>query len=163
MKTRLFSLVFVAVLSLPVLYAQHPDFSGTWVLNKAKSNFQMGRGGGMPEITLKVTQSADSIKVNEQMSSEMGNRDRVYTLKLDGTDQQIQGFMNRPATASATWEGNKLLIATTMSFERQGQTMEMATDDTWSLSPDGKMLTIDGTTESSFGTRTSKRVFDKSN
>jgi hypothetical protein len=54
------------------------------------------------------------------------------------------------------------VVLTTMSFERQGQTMEMASDDTWSLSPDGKVLTIDTTMESSFGTRTSKRVFEKS-
>ena len=162
MKTRFVFLVAALTFFVPALYAQHPDFSGTWVLNKAKSDYQMGRGGGAPDITLKVKQSGDTIKVNEESNSERGRRDRAYTLNINGQEQQIQGFMGRPATATAQWDGNKLAISTTMSFERQGQTMEMASDDTWSLSEDGKVLTIDGTTESSFGTRTSKRVFDKS-
>ncbi len=162
MRIRVFLPAVVVLFLIPGLYAQHPDFSGTWVLNKAKSDFQMGRGGGTPDVTLKVNQSSDSMKVNETFSSEMGSRDRAYTLKLDGQEQQIQGFMGRPVTATAQWDGNKLIVSTTMSFERQGQQMEMASDDTWSLSPDGKVLTIDTTMESSFGTRTSKRVFEKS-
>ncbi len=162
MRTRVVFLAVILVLLVPVVYAQHSDFSGTWVLDKAKSDFQMGRGGGTPDITLKVKQTGDTIKVNEQFSSEMGSRDRAYTLKINGEEQQIQGFMGRPATATAQWDGSKLVVSTTMSFERQGQKMEMASDDTWSLSQDGKVLTIDTTMESSFGTRTSKRVFDKS-
>jgi hypothetical protein len=162
MRIRVVFLVVVLTLLVPALYAQHPDFSGTWVLNKAKSDYQMGRGGGTPDITMKVKQTGDTIKVNEEFSSEMGSRDRAYTLKTDGQEQQIQGFRGRPATATAQWDGSKLVISTMMSFERQGQKMEMASDDTWSLSQDGKVLTIDSTMESSFGTRTSKRVFDRS-
>lgn len=162
MRTRVVFFAVLLVFLVPALYAQHPDFSGTWVLNKAKSDFRMGRGGGTPDIALKVKQTGNTIKVNEQFSSEMGSRDRAYTLNMNGEEQQIQGFMGRPATATAQWDGSKLVISSTMSFERQGQTMEMASDDTWSLSQDGKVLTIDSTTESSFGTRTSKRVFDKS-
>ena len=162
MRIRAILPIVVVGLLIPALYAQHPDFSGTWVLNKGKSNFEMGRGGGAPDITLKVSQTGDSIKINEIMKSQRGNRDRTYTLKINGQDQEIEGMMGRTATATADWDGDKLLVSTMMSFERQGQKMEMASDDTWSLSADGKVLTIDSINESSFGTRTSKRVFDKS-
>jgi hypothetical protein len=48
-----------------------------------------------------------------------------------------------------------------MSFERDGEKMEMKMTEAWSISEDGKTLTIQSTVTSSQGEMKQTRVYDK--
>ncbi len=155
--------VFLVVLTFGCLvFAANPDFSGNWVLNKDKSNYRMGRdGGATPDINLTVQQTADSVAVKQQVTNERGTRDSEYTLKTDGAEQEIPGFMGRTSKATAKWEGNVLVVDTVSQFEREGEQITIKSNDRWELSADGKTLTITGKTSTPMGERESSRVFEK--
>ena len=102
-----------------------PDFSGRWVMvdpPPAAENTGAGRGGrggfqpGFgPEITVK--QDASTLTVTR------GGQSAPLTYKLDGSQSKntvTRGGQQQEQTATATWEGNTLVIATEVSF--QGRT-----------------------------------------
>jgi len=155
--------VCLVVLTLGCLvFAAAPDFSGNWVLNKDKSNYRMGRDGGTtPDINLTVQQTAESVAVKQQVTSERGTRDSEYTLKTNGTEQEIPGFMGRTSKATAKWDGNILVVDTVSQFEREGEQITIKSNERWELSADGKALTINGKTTTPMGDRESTRVFEK--
>lgn len=134
--TRLAVLV-VAVMTVMagLAFAQaKPDFSGTWVLDEAKSDPMGGPGGGRgPAGPMTITQTADEF-VTETTRGEMVMK---QTVKLDGTETVNQmGPMQ--AKTKAQWDGRKLVV--TMSGEGPNGPMERKS--TYSLSEDGKVLTV---------------------
>ena len=141
--------LFVAAMALAVAgmaYAQAtPDFSGTWVLDPAKSD-QMGGGGGggrgpAGPMTIKHEGS--------QLSVTRGENTTTY--KLDGSETAITGRMQGKATAKV--DAGKLVIKST--FETPNGTMEQTA--TYTLGADGKELTV--VTASTRGER--KAVYTK--
>jgi hypothetical protein len=154
--------LFVLVLLGGLLWAA-PDFSGKWVLNKDKSDYRMGRGGGgsAPDITMTVEQAADALKVRQHMSGEFGDRDTDYTLTVNGQSQEIPGMMGQPAQATAKWDGDVLVIETRQEVQRDNFQGTVTNTDRWELSADGQVLTISGKSVSPRGERESKRVFEK--
>ncbi len=102
---------FTLFASVAILaFAASPDFSGKWVINKEKSNFRFGPDGPVPDVTMTIEQSADSIKVKTHMSSERGDFDRDYTLTPDGQTREMPWIMNRPAKVTAKWDGAALVL-----------------------------------------------------
>jgi hypothetical protein len=130
------ALTFVFVLAIAVgLFAQgKPDFSGKWQLDAAKSD-QMGGGGRGPggggPLTVKQTET--------ELTTERTRGEQVMTTtyKLDGTETTTQGQMGA-SKASAKWDGTKIVTKTT----RETPNGSMEFTETWSLSADGKELTI---------------------
>jgi hypothetical protein len=165
-KERIMKRVRVGVLAATVLavaalaYAQKPDFSGAWTLDRDASQM---RGGGAPGGggggggrmgammgPMTVKQTGDTLVIERQM----GDNKMTMTYKLDGTES-TNTMMSRggqvEAKSTAKWDGNKLVIST--KRDMGGQTVE--TVETWSLA-DG-VLTIDSTG----GRGPSKRVYKK--
>ncbi|MGH9573096.1 MAG: hypothetical protein ACRD40_06140, partial [Candidatus Acidiferrales bacterium] len=146
--------LMLGMILLPTLaMAASPDFNGSWVRNPAGSDpmpNQMywvtrgaastgrggrgGRGGG--EVTLTVEQDAKTLQVNQ--SNEITRR---YT--LDGkahtrpTDTGIQ-----KAEDTAQPQDDSLVIDTAEPFGGMPGNAILKIKETWSLSPDGKTLTI---------------------
>lgn len=150
---RLVALVLIAVCSVGLVWAAaKPDLSGTWVLNKDRSDDPVakmqealgggqapppgppsgagrpgGPGGGFmapPQITIR--QSGDQIEM------EVGQRTLTYT--ADGQSREIQGPGGRSLTVVARWEDSKLVI-------EQGGGM-FKTVSSYELSADGKQLLV---------------------
>jgi hypothetical protein len=138
-----------------VAFAQaKPDFSGTWTPDAPAAPAAGappaggapgggggggGRGGGGP---MTVKQSATELSVETQGRN--GAQTRTY--KLDGTPSKItMGQME--ATATAKWDGNKLVITTKTDNGEQTQT--------WSLA--NGVLTVDSTGGRGPSTRTYKK------
>lgn len=117
-----------------VASAAHPNFSGEWTLNATQSNF-----GPMPApttLTQTITHDDPSLKV---VSAQTGvfdfNADFSYTTDGKECPNQLNDFK---VTSVVTWDGDTLLFNSKMDFQGNA----MTSSDKWTLSPDGKTLTI---------------------
>jgi hypothetical protein len=136
MKVARAGIIATAVLAVATMaYAQKTDFSGSWTPDVDPAAAAPtgggggGRGGGM-NGPMTVKQTATDRTIERQGPN--GAMSTVY--KLDGSETKItMGQME--ATATAKWDGPKLVITT--KSERGEQTQ------TWSLA--GGVLTIDRT------------------
>ena len=146
MKTRF--LMMIAVLVPAIAFAE-PDFSGTWVRDGAKSDvvpntmYWLTRGveagggrGRNTQTIIEVQQSAGRMQVADPARP-------PRTLMLDGkphavpTDTGIQ-----MATVVATVQGDTLTVSTRQPFGGMPGNATLKITETWSLSPDGKVLTV---------------------
>ncbi len=149
------------VLLTAMVGAASPDFSGKWVMNKAKSEFRFGPDGPVPDVTMSVQQSADSIKVSQTFAGEQGEFNQDFDLKINGVTQQIQGFANQPAKASAKWDASVLVLDISQDFQGGDTSGTFTVNERWELSPDGKTLTIVTKLTGPMGDMNSKRVMEK--
>ena len=112
-------------------YAQKADFSGTWTPEPAADAAAGGGGGRGMGGPMTVKQTATELSVERQ-----GRQGAVTTTyKLDGSESKVMMGQMGEATATAKWDGNKLVITTKAG--------DMSTTQTWSL--EGGVLTIDRT------------------
>lgn len=148
------SLAFLVVIAVSSLVLSAPNFSGKWALNKDQSDFRT-RDGEKPDITMTIEQTADTLKVKQESSSEFMNRE--YSYKLDGSTQEVAGRGGRTSKVTPKWEGDVLVVTSV----REGQQGTMTSTERWTLSADGKTLTIAGKSQSSRGDFESKMVYQK--
>ena len=148
-------LLMLGMILLPTLaMAANPDFNGTWAKDNANSDpvpnlmYWMtrvapaaprgGAGGGQraPQVVMTIQQDARSLR-----QSESQNIMRSYI--LDGaphtraTDTGIQ-----KAEVTANLQADNLVIETTEPFGGMPGNVTLKVTEVWSLSPDGKTLTI---------------------
>ncbi len=112
-----------------------PNFSGSWALDQAKSQMpQMGGGGGRGPGgggPMTIAQTATELTI------ERGQGKTIY--KLDGTES-VNTTGRGESKSTCKWDGSKLVVKTVMTMG--ANTMESTT--VYSLSADGKVLTVDG-------------------
>lgn len=114
----------------------HPDLSGTWNLDMAKSNFGQGQAPASEVDT--ITESGDSMKVvTAQKGGMMGDMNTTETFTTNGQPSSWSGMGNTQVKGTASWDGDKLVVDAKTSF--QGSAVSIK--DTYSLSADGKTLT----------------------
>jgi len=118
--------------------AAHPDYSGTYVLDPAQSEGQM-----VPQkMTLKITQTPAGLTLDRTQTSQMGESTSQMKYTLDGAPSKNTLTMGgNPVDVSTvvTWEGASPVLTSSMKFgEQDAQSVEK-----WSLSPDGKKLSLD--------------------
>jgi hypothetical protein len=147
-------LLMLAMIFLPTFaMAATPDFNGSWARDSASSDpvpnlmYWMTRvapaaprgGGGAqraPQVVMTIHQDARSLQQSESQSI-------VRNYILDGsphprsTDTGIQ-----KAEVTAKVEADKLVIETTEPFGGMPGNVTLKVKEVWSLSPDGKTLTI---------------------
>ncbi len=154
------SFVFLMAASVFALSLAPANFSGTWVLDNAKSEGLRGRMADA-EVTMKVTQ--DGAKLVEETTT--GDNTQSLTFNLDGseTTAEFQGRMPSKGTIKAKWmdDGKMLEITQVRNLNFQGNDVTINVKEHWQLSEDGKVLNIHRTTESPRGTMESKLVFNK--
>lgn len=124
------------VCSLVLAQAQSkPNFSGTWKVNNAKSDF-----GPMPapqSSTSKIDHKEPSLKIATTWVGDQGELTFESAYTTDGKES-TNSFRNMEFKSKATWEGSTLLIASKGSADSGEFTMK----DKWSLSEDGKTFTV---------------------
>jgi hypothetical protein len=127
----------VAIAGLAVAQPK-PDFSGKWA-PKVDPNAAPpaggggGRGGGMGGGPMTVKQTAAELTQERTMGETVMST--VY--KLDGTET-VNKTQRGESKSVAKWDGAKLVIKTVS----EGANGPQETSATWSLSADGKELTI---------------------
>jgi hypothetical protein len=160
------------------------NFAGTWALDKAKSEGLPPQAASIESLTLTVTQDAQQLKVDSKtamgspeaaaaggpgqgggrgMGREMFPPSASY--KLDGTETTADNPGGRGGTTTfkAQWkdDGKTLELKRVSKFNFQGNDVTFTTAEDWTLSADGKTLTIKRASESRRGPQSSTLVFTK--
>jgi len=146
--------VFVAIAAA----AQHPNFSGTWTLNLAESDFTDKHASAPDTLVLTVHENGDDVKYRSQREKQGKKSEGHVDVTIGLSGNQIGG----DGTASAEWKAEKLEFKL---IQNAGEETQYEVVDTWSLSPDGKKLTSDFVTHlpKNGGDVHLRRVFDKKN
>ena len=185
MKKALFLTAFVCLMTFAA-FAQDKksaDFSGSWTLDVSKS--KLDERSRIESMTLVVTQTDKDIKVETATKrapladsatsdgGQGGGRRRggfgggdgttVYTLDGKETSIEEEGRMGKiPVKLKAELEGGgKLKLFSSRTFNTPNGETTMTIKEAWSLSEDGKTLTVKRDMETPRGTNSSEMVFTK--
>ena len=159
MKTSLSVIGAIVLLTVSaVTQSAVPNFSGTWVLDAAKSDF--GPIPGPESIVMVIDHKEPALKVTVTQKGPQGEatNDSMYT--TDGKDNVNK--MRSPAgdqDVKSTTKWNGKTLATTRTIEAQG--MSIGIDDAWDLSADGKVMTINRQLKTPQGDFSTKIVLNK--
>jgi hypothetical protein len=129
-----------------------PNFTGKWLLDRAKSNVGSSVS---PEQPIKIVHHDPELRITH-----MANRDgQIVAVKVvyytdgrgetnpatsfvsAGTDMDPQRHDKDVTKSKTTWSGNKLVTRSTLSNSTGGRLLEFEVIDEWKLSTDGKTLT----------------------
>lgn len=181
---KLLFMAFAVCMLAAASFAQGANYSGTWKLDVEKSTFS--GPARIESMTLTVAQTDKDIKVDTVTKRAAppadapaggppgGGRGRggfgggdgsvTYTLDNKETKVEVDGPMGKvPVTykGSAETDGS-LKLSSSRTFSGPQGEVTTTTKETWKLSADGKMLTVDRESTSPRGAQTSKLVFSKS-
>jgi hypothetical protein len=156
-RTLAAALVVVATAGAAVAQTKAPDFSGQWELNVAKSDFGPMAQQAPSKATMTVTQSASSLKFSQALSTPMGDQSNSQEFALDGQEHTANGADGQPVASTAKIDSGAFVIAS--KLQRMGADITM--NSRWTLSPDGKLLTIDRQIGTPQGAFAMKLVYDK--
>lgn len=155
MRSKVLFTVIAVVASVASLAAQSkPNFSGTWKLNVAKSDF-----GVLPPSNGR-TDVIDHQEPNltDSVSDDGAQGQQNYTLSMTTDGKEA---INKPGgldmKSTAAWDANNLVVNAKLQF--QGSDVSIKT--TWALSDDGKTLTENVHLESPMGETDQKMVYEK--
>jgi hypothetical protein len=135
-----------------------PNFSGTWNLDVAKSDF--GPAPPPDSVVMVIDHKEPNLKATTMQKGSQGDTTNESNITTDGKAnvnklRTMGGELD--VSSTSTWNGKKL--ATVRTFEVQGMSIGM--NDSWELSDDGKVMTMVReikTPQGDFGT---KMVFNK--
>lgn len=137
MKTLMTIALALAATTTVGLAQSHPNFSGDWTLDLAKSD--LGIIPPPATMTRKVDQKDPAVSVEEkQTGGQQG--DTTTTVKYDAAGTETTNSMFGGAVtakSTAKWEGKVLTIST--KGDMQGN--ELTITSKWTLSDDGKVWT----------------------
>ena len=139
------------------------NFAGTWVLDAKRSQ-------GVPEgveMTMTVKHDGNRVQIETNITSPQGQQTIPDVYVLDGKETDYKppviGSGTGTGKRTAKWNADKSGLESTESAKITGPDGEAAITATrkWTLSPDGKTLTVDVTMNTPNGEQISKRVFAK--
>ncbi|HQH24609.1 MAG TPA: hypothetical protein PLM01_10275 [Bacteroidales bacterium] len=148
-------------LSTAFLFGQ-ANFSGNWALNDSKSDFG-GSQFRFAATSLSVQQAAGVLTVESTMPGRDGGEMKSTSkYKLDGSVSENPMF-NSTRKSTVAWSADKstLTITSTMTFNRDGQSREMKTTETWKLAEGGKVLKIESVRPGRDGEMKTTAAYDK--
>jgi hypothetical protein len=131
-----------------------PDLNGEWELNVAKSDFGP-MAGAITKATITVEQSPTVFKFTQALVTVQGNQSATQEFTLDGKETTVTAPTGQTIVKSAKVDGDALVLAGKVQGTDQGQTAR------WTLSADGKVMTMDQQVSSPMGALVMKMVFDK--
>lgn len=159
---RFLALLAAAAITPTVAAAQTPNFSGTWVLDAAKSDLgpmaQM-MGGQTPNITMVIEHKEPTVVMKTTTETPRGARTQEQTLTTNGSPVTTQGARGGSMTTSAKWNGTALVVTTT----RETPNGALTTEQTIVLGADGKTLAVDTKAQTPMGEFTTSQVFNRQN
>ena len=149
-------LISAAVIFSSAIFAQGPDFSGSWKLNTTKST--LGAEFSMAPKDVIIVQNGNDLSVEKH--SEFQGQEFVSTdkLTLDGKECTNTVFQDMQKKSTCAWSDDKasLNVVSKMSMGDGG---DITITEVYKL--DGGSLVIESKSSSSFGDMAEKMVFDK--
>jgi hypothetical protein len=169
LSVKIFSGLSLVVIAVVLVSAQgKANFSGIWVLDKSKTDASqfMGVSEGAEQapnttMTMLVEQQGTTVRVTRVLRVQGEERKEIHTYKTDGGQTTNTGFRGESVVARAFWEGDKLVVVATRTMKVLLKEISADSRGVWSLSPDGKTLTIDAKVHSLRGEQRVKAVFDR--
>lgn len=160
MKTQNGTLVrtLSAALSIAAVYvciaATHLagiDLKGEWTYNAQKSKPGSSQYPIAP-LKLKITTEANGIAVERTTAGFNGGENMVSTdhLTFDGKVSENTAFGNSKKKSTVVWsaDGKQLTVTASILFDQNGTQREFKSTEIYSLSEDGKVLTMNFASQS---------------
>ena len=124
-----------------------PNLSGKWKFNKDKSD--MGAQSNIGSLVWEIDHKEPKISIRIAQDE----LDLAISYFTDGREGTGTGFGDAEPKGRAEWKGDKLQTKVDMG--------EQKISSSWSLSADGKVLTIERVREAAMGNLKQKMVFEK--
>ena len=132
MKTTLRALVVLSLLAGSASAQNKPNFTGTWKMNAAKSNFA---GGPAPDyINRTISHAEPGLLIEEEQLGPAGLQKTTRKYTTDGTPMSFES-QGTQVTSSALWEGNTLIVVSKV------EAIGVQFTDKMTLPGDGNTLT----------------------
>jgi hypothetical protein len=160
MKTQLntFAGTLTTALSLGLIYvciaATHlagVDLKGEWTYSAQKSKPGSSQYPIAP-LKLKITTEANGIAIERTTAGFNGGENMVSTdhLTFDGKVTENTAFGNSKKKSTAVWsaDGKQLTVTASIMFDQNGTQREFKSTEIYSLSEDGKVLTMNFASQS---------------
>ena len=137
-------------------FSQKMDFSGTWKLNKEKS--ELGEQYSMAPVSIELQMQANLLTESRELNFQGESFTTTDKFTLDGKECENPGWMDSVKKSTANWSADKtsLTIITRIPMQDGG---ELTITSAYSMK--GANLVISTTAASSFGEFTEVQVFDK--
>jgi hypothetical protein len=134
--------------------AAAPNLAGEWKLNITKSNY--GKFPAPQSMVRKIIVDGIKLTINTAQKGAQGEVTSEYHYTTDGkpATNKVTGGDSK---GSAQWIGDKLMVES--SREIQGTTLSQK--EIWTLSADGKTLTVDAHVSLPNGEFDVKQVFER--
>ena len=158
----------LGIACLPAIALAAPDFNGKWLRDKDKSEtvpyplYWLTRGvdpggGGQPnaDYIISIKQDARSMQVTDPQRP-------LRTYELDNKAHSVTADTGMvKASVTATLKGDTLVVNTTQPYGGMPGNVTMKVEETWSLSADGKVLTISTIRDSPSEKKKFQQVFTR--
>jgi len=155
MLRKLVLIAFLLALPLtPIVAQEKPDFSGTWKLNVAKSEF--GALPGPQSRTDVITHKEPSFSDSVSAENAEGKQQFTANYTTDGKEA-VNKIGPRDVKTTVKWAGKNLVFNSKLLYNDSDVTVET----TWALSDDGKTLTISAHYTSTLGETDQKLIYEK--
>ncbi len=162
-KIALLLLITVSVFSFRPAQIFQTDFSGTWKLNENKSELGQFGARGVPSKMV-IEQKADAISLAKTSMNFQGEEvNSTENMTFDGKESEslVFGTSKKKSTLKWSADGKEMVITSNIAFDMQGQTFDIGSVENWTLSADGKTVTISSKINTPQGEIATKSVFDK--
>ena len=138
MKTQ-FLIAAIGLAGLVVASAAQTDFSGNWEFNTEKGQ-NIGMMAQM-KMSLSIQQSDTALDITANSNYQGKEQEHKTHLDLTGKSVTNESPMGGPNDTVSKWDGAKLVTTWTGQSAIAGKTVVRT--ETRSLSPDGKVLTVE--------------------
>ena len=140
----------------------HPDFSGTWRIDKSKSDF--GEFGDRPlskaDATLVVEHKDAELKIRRTLSLNGREEVKEFTYYTDERGETNQATIGVGEVRSKTkWDGERVVSEAHVTRRSQTGPYELNVVQKWQVSSDGKTLTNTTTISNQMGAQQVKLVY----
>ncbi len=126
----------IPALTCGLAFAQgKPNFSGEWKMNSEKSNY--GTLAKPEKMLRKIEHNDPNVSIASTQSGPRGEVSSQLKLIIDGKEQ-VNKLGNVEVKITPRWDGAILHIDSKRPF----QDAQLLTQEKWTLSEDGKTLTI---------------------
>jgi hypothetical protein len=157
-----------AAAGLPLLTAagRASDLSGEWVFNEEKSTLNGAGTGNLPG-RLNILQQNNELDIKRTLVSEFADsRTTEEKLVLDGKERSFNPeFGNAPRLVKA-WrseKGDSAFIDTRIRFTNGGHTREWTIREIWTLSDNGRILSVSQSSDLFGGKRSVVAMYERRN
>ena len=131
-----------------------PDFSGTWQLDRSKSDF--GVFGERPvakaEVTLAVEHAGPVLKIRRTLRVDGREETAELAYYTDGRGETNPGLFGVARAESKTaWEGDRVVARTRLRRKGSRGDADLELTEKWQLSGGGRTLTYTSVVRGEFG------------